>query len=199
MLNGPPGRDAMRTSTRVGLFTVMVLLLTGLIASSAFTTASLERDTSIDVVSDDAGIIALTDGTSGGVVSVDSSGELSIDFRVGSAGGVNVNSTYELGDPASPTTVQAFNITNQDSVGHTIGLNYSVASGDGVSDGSPSVEFQVYDSTGTQVATEDESSGTGSFSAASGETFYVVVVVDTTVGSLDQSSDLSGTLRVTGS
>lgn len=176
---------------------VLLLLGTVAIASSAFTTATLERDTSIDVVSDDAGIIALTDGNSGGIVTIDSSGELSIDFGVGSASGVNVDSIYELGDPDDPSQ-RAFNITNQDSVSHSIELNYTVSTGDGVGDGESSVAFSVFDSSGTQVATEDEESGTASFTAASGETFAVVVVVDTTPGSVDQSSDLSGLLRITG-
>lgn len=190
----------MRTATRTGLFVTIVLLLTGMVASSAFTTATLERDTNIDVVADDQGIIALTDGNSGGIVDVDSStGELTIDFAVGSASGVNVNSTYELGDPNDPTSEMAFDITNQDSVAHTIGLNYTVDTGDGVGDPDSSVQFRVYDSTGSQVATEDEESGTDSFTAASGETFHVVVIVDTTVGGVDQSSDLSGTLHISGS
>lgn len=187
----------MRTALRVGLLALLLVVATAAIASTSYTTATLERDTNIDVVSDDQGVIALTDGNSGGVVTVDSSGELSIDFRVGSASGVNVDSIYELGDPSN-SSERAFNITNQDSVSHTITLNYTVSSGDGVGDGSPNVEFRVYDASGTQVAAEDEETGTGSFTASSGESFAVVVIVDTTVGGLDQTSNVSGTLAVTG-
>lgn len=189
----------MRTVLRLGVLAVLLLLATSAIASTAYTTATLERGTSIDVVTDAEGVIALTDGNSGGIVEVDgTTGELSIDFAVGSATGVNVNSVYELGDPADPTQ-RAFNITNQDSVQHDIELEYDVTSGDGVGDGESSVEFQVYDSSGSQVAVEDEESGTATFTAASGETFAVVIVVDTTVGNLDDSDDLSGTLYVSGS
>lgn len=188
----------MRTVLRMSILAVLLLLATGAIASSAFTTATLERGTSINVVSDDQGVIALTDGNSGDVVQIDgSTGELRIDFAVGSASGVNVNSTYDLGDSADPTNSRAFNITNQDGVSHTIELNYTVSDGSGVGDSQSSVQFEVYDAAGTQVAVEDEESGTASFTAASGETFAVVVLVDTTMSGVDQNSDLSGTLYVT--
>ena len=182
---------------RIIIVAVLVLVATGITTASSFTTATLSRDTNIDVVSDSNGVIALIDGNSGAIVAEQSNGELTIDFtNAGSATGVNVESTYELGDPSDPSQ-RAFNITNQDSVTHTIALNYTVSSGDGVGDGSSNVEFLVYDSSGTNVASEDEESGGASFSAASGESFAVVVVVDTTVGSLTDSSDLSGTLNVT--
>lgn len=185
---------------RVGVIAVVLLLSTGMIGASSFTTATLERDTSIDVVADDKGVIALIDGDSGAVVQQQSNGELTIDFTVGSASGVNVNSTYELGNPNwndASSDEEAFNITNQDGVSHTITLNYTVDSGDGVGDGATSVEFQVYDSSGTNVATEDEESGDASFTASSGETFATVVVVNTTMDGVDKNSDLSGTLNVT--
>lgn len=188
----------MRPSRTLVVFGVMLLVGTGVIGASSFTTATLARDTTIDVVSDTDGIIALTDGNSGGIVAVDpATGELQIDFAVGSALGVNVDSRYELGDPADPSQ-RAFNITNQDTVAHDITLNYSVADGtSGLGDGLASVEFQVYDSSGTQVAVEDEETGTAMFTAASGESFAVVVIVDTTMAGVDQSHDLSGTLSVT--
>lgn len=188
----------MRTTLTIVVIAAMLLTGTGIIAASSFTTATLSRDTSINVVSDADGVIALIDGNSGDVVRVDgSTGELNIDFGVGSATGVNVDSRYELGDPDDPSQ-RAFNITNQDGVSHEIELNYTVSDGtSGVGDGESSVEFQVYDSSGTQVATEDEESGTASFTAESGETFAVVVVVDTTMDGVDQTDDLSGILDIT--
>ena len=188
----------MRTTITIGIIAVMLLTGTGIIAASSFTTATLSRDTNINVVSDDNGIIALIDGNSGAIVAVDgTTGELNIDFTVGSATGVNVDSVYELGDQNDPSQ-RAFNITNQDGVSHSIELNYTVSDGtSGVGDGSSSVQFLVFDSSGTQVASEDEESGTASFTANSGETFAVVVVVDTTMAGVDQTDDLSGTLSVT--
>lgn len=187
----------MRTTITIAVIAAILLTGTGIIAASSFTTATLSRDTSINVVSDDNGIIALIDGNSGGIVAVDgTTGELTIDFGVGSATGVNVNSTYELGDQNDPSQ-KAFNITNQDTVSHTIELNYTVADGtSGVGDGQSSVKFLVFDSAGTQVASEDEETGTASFTANSGETFAVVLIVDTTMSGVDKNSDLSGTLKV---
>ncbi len=181
---------------RIAVVALLVLVATGMTTASSFTTATLSRDASINVVNDAQGIIALIDGNSGGVVKNGSDGELKIDFAVGSGQGVNVDSTYELGDPADPSQ-RAFNITNHDSVSHSIELEYTVTSGDGVGDGTDNVQFQVYDSGGTQVATETEDSGTASFTANSGETFAVVIVVDTTNAAITNTSDLSGTLSVT--
>lgn len=182
---------------RIAIVALLVLVATGLTTASSFTTATLSRDTNINVVNDAEGIIALIDGNSGGIVRNGSNGELKIDFTVGSAQGVNVDSRYELGDPANPSQ-RAFNITNHDSVAHTIELDYTVSSGDGVGDSINNTEFRVYDSSGSLVAVESEDSGTASFSANSGESFAVVVIVDTTNAGVTNSSDLSGTLSVTG-
>lgn len=185
---------------RVGVIVLALILSTGMIGASSFTKATLDRDTNINVVADDSGVIALIDGDSGGVVAVDSStGELTIDFGVGSASGVNVNSTYELGTSdwsSASADEEAFNITNQDSVSHTITLNYTVDTGDGVGDTFDSVKFKVFDSSGTNVATASEET-TDSFTAASGGSFATVVIVNTTVSGVDKNSDLSGTLNVT--
>ena len=188
----------MRPSRTVAIVAVLLLTGTGVIGATSFTTATLTRDTNIDVVSDADGVIALLDGNSGGIVAVDpATGELQIDFGVGSALGVNVDSRYELGDPADPSQ-RAFNVTNQDTVAHDVSLNYTVADGvSGVGDGQSSVEFLVFDSSGAQVAAEDEEAGTAVFTANSGESFAVVVIVDTTMAGVDQSDDLSGTLAVT--
>lgn len=192
----------MRKGTQVGILIIALVMTTGLIGASSFTTATLTRDTNIDVVSDTNGVIGLIDGNSGDVVQEDAStGELRIDFTVGSATGVNVDSVYELGDPANPVGAsgeRAFNITNNDGVSHTINISYSVADGtSGIGDGLNSTEFQVYDGTGANVATVSEEGPGGEFTAASGETFAVVVVVDTTPAGVDQTDDLSGTLTVT--
>lgn len=187
----------MRKTVTVGIIALMLLLGTGVIAASSFTTATLERNANIDVVGDTDGVIALVDGNSGAVVQYGTNGDLVIDFTVGSAQGVNVNSTYELGDPNDPSNERAFNITNNDGVSHTIELDYTVTSGDLTTDGVNQTEFLVFDSTGTNVLTISEEDNGGSFTAASGESFAVVVVVDTTLGTVSDTHDLSGTLNVT--
>jgi len=143
-----------------------------------------------------------SDGEMGQVdhVLVDSTtGELQIDFGgVGTAQGVNVDSVYELGDPADPTT-RAFNITNQDGVAHTINLNYTVTGSttNVVGNNHNATEFQVYDSSGSHVVTVSEEDSGASFSMASGESVAVVVVVDSTHAQIDQNDDLSGIFQVT--
>lgn len=190
----------MRNVTRVGVLALTLILATGLIGATSFTQATLTRDTNIDVVSDTNGYIALEDKLSGDVVREDSTGELTIDFTTGSAQGVNVDSIYELGTPGwsdNSTDEQAFNITNHDSVTRTINLNYTIGTAPGDGAGHNATEFQVYDSSGTSLATISEDDTGASFSLTSGETVAVVVIVDSTDGAITQSDDLSGTLNVT--
>lgn len=184
----------MATKHALAIVGALLLLSTGVIGASSFTTATVERGTNIDVVADDSGFIGLTDGNSGDVVQI-SSGELTISFVQGAATGVNVNSLYELGDPNDPTQ-RAFDLTNNDGVSHDITLSHTVTSGDGVGDGFNQTEFRVYDSTDAHVTTASEE-GSATFTAASGNTYAVVVVVDTRNGSLGTAADLSGTLNVT--
>ena len=185
---------------KIAVVALLVLVATGITTASSFTTATLTRDASIDIVADNEGVIGLIDGNSGDVVQVDSTtGELQIDFGgVGTAQGVNVDSVYELGDPADPTT-RAFNITNQDGVAHTINLNYTVTGSttNVVGNNHNATEFQVYDSSGSHVVTVSEEDSGASFSMASGESVAVVVVVDSTHAQIDQNDDLSGIFQVT--
>lgn len=182
----------------MSIVAVAAIIATAVVGASAFTTASITRETTINVVSDDDGVIALIDGNAADIVQADSStGELTIDFAIGSGSGVNDDATYTLGDAADPS-YRAFNITNQDTVSHSIELEFTVSDGtSGIGDSEASVTFEVFDASGSLVATEDEESGTASFTAASGESFAVVLTVDTTMSSVDQTDDLSGTLNIT--
>lgn len=184
----------MATKHKVAIVAGLLLVGLGLSAASSFTTATLDRDANIDVVADSNGFIGLTDGNSGNIVQI-SSDELTISFVQGSATGVNVNSLYEIGDPDDPSQ-RAFNITNNDGVSHDVALNYSVTSGDGVGDAHNHTEFQVFDNAGTQVATASEE-GADTFTATSGGSYAVVLVVNTSDDTLTSSSDLSGTLDIT--
>lgn len=120
--------------------------------TGAFSAMSATRGASINVVNDANGLIALKNSSpDGGAVRTKSNGELEINFSPGGDGGVNINSTYQvgalLGDPGnlnknvednSPTTNPAFKIHNHDTTGHTIGLEYTLDSdvGDLNEDGS---------------------------------------------------------------
>jgi hypothetical protein len=196
----------MSNKSSIVVFLAVLALGTLVIGAAAFTTATLQRDTTIDVVADDNGIIALGDGDSGGLVDVRSNGELTIDFTRGGAisgGGANVESIYELGDPDNqPTGEYAFNITNRDTVSHEIALNYTVDNGNGQGDGYNNTEFEVFDGGTSElvVSEEDDTSG-NTITLNSGETNNITVTVDTrandTSSTVDNTSDLSGTLNIT--
>jgi hypothetical protein len=176
------------------------LLLVGTVSvgASAFTAATVERTASVDVVADNQGLLALIDGNSGNLVSQDGSTEqLGIDLEGGTAGGANPNATFELGNPAAPSTSNAFKIENKDAEQHQINVEYTGAT----TNGEDNLKFEIYDSTGTSVGTVTEEGTTASFTAPATETFYTVVTVDTGGGSattdLTSINDLSGTISLT--
>lgn len=172
---------------------VAVLLVVSLLGASAFTSASLDRSANVNVVSDDVGLIALEDGTSGPLVSQNSSGALAIDFTNASGSGVNTEATYTLGDEADPSNRSAFNITNNGGETHTIDVNYSADVADG--DADQNLQFKIYDGSNTLVDTaSEEGSGVSLPDVPAGTTYYVVIVADT--HGLSTSDDLSGTLTV---
>ncbi len=84
------------------LMASLLLVGTVSIGASAFTAATVERSANVDVVADNEGLLALTDGNSGNLVSQDGSTEqLGIDLESGTAAGANPNATFELGNPAA--------------------------------------------------------------------------------------------------
>lgn len=169
---------------------IVLVVASAVLGASAFTSGSVERNSNVNVVSDDKGLIGLSDGTSGPLVYQNSTGALEIDFTNGTAQGANVDGHFELGNK-NDANQSAFNVTNNDDESHSMTLNYTPNSDD--SDGTANLEFLVYDGSGTKVATATEESS-ASFTAAAGETFNVVIVVDT--HGLTTSDDLSGTLKV---
>lgn len=181
-----------RTTTVIGI-AALVMLVGALVASTAFTNATVERDTNIDVVDDTSAPISLNDGNSGNAVYLASNGEVKVDFTNPSgSSGVNPNATYELGDVTDANNVSAFNVTNSDSQSHDLKFSYAF---DG-SDPAGSVEnvnFTLYDNSGNKLGSAtDGSSVTQTFSSS--QTVYVVVTVNSTT--LTNSSDLSGTLTI---
>jgi hypothetical protein len=177
----------------------LVLVAATAAGASAFTAATVERQANTDVVADEDGLIGLTDGNSGNLVYQDAStDQLVIDFENGTALGANTDAQFELGDPANPGTSQAFKIRNNDDEAHAINVSYALDAEDGNTD--DNYEFRIYDSTGANVATVTEEGATASLAAAAGDSYNVVVVVDTGHGSaatLTSSDDLSGTLSFT--
>jgi len=172
-----------------------VLLVAGIsVGTSAFTTAQVDRQANVDVVADEAGLLGLTDGTSGDLVFQNGEGQLGVDFTAGTAGGANTNALFELGNPDDPTNSQAFMITNNDVESHVINTEYRANTSDATTE--DNLKFEVYDGSGALVDTISASGSTASWSAPANTAFYVVITVDTGHSSdlLGPDADLSGTL-----
>lgn len=185
--------DAMRG--KIVALAVVVIAVAATFGASAFTTGTVSRSASIDVVSDDAGLIGLADGTSGGLVTQTADGVLSIDFTRGGAGGVNPEATYTLGNPNDASNQSAFSISNLDSESHDLTVEYTGVDSGAVGDGTANIQFQIYDSSGVGVDTISEESNSVTLTGiGSGETLYVVMQIDTS--GLSNSTSLSGTMNV---
>lgn len=172
------------------------------IGAAAYTSASVDRSATIDVVTDDTGLIGLGTGTSGDLIA-HNNGALAIDLTAGTASGANVESTFTFGDEADAANAYAFTVTNNDTAGRDVTLDYALTNTDPDSN-NPNVQFKVYDNTGAAVETDtngntisiaDESASYTITSAGAGTAYHVVLTIDTT--NLDSTADLSGTLSVT--
>jgi len=183
---------AMSAKLKVGVLVVLVIASSAAFAASANTSADIDRSASVDVVDDSNGLLSLEPDTTDGVVSQNSTGALSVDFAQGNATGVNTASTFEVGDQANPTTSYAFNITNQDDESRTLDLAYALTNSE--SDSDENIQFKVYNSTGSPLVTASEETDV-STTLSSGQTAYVVIVVDT--HGLGSGDDLTGTLTLT--
>lgn len=176
----------------------IMLVATVSLGASAFTAATVDRQANIDVVADSNGLLALIDGNSGNLVYQDASTEqLGIDFTNGTATGANVNAEFELGNPAGPTTSNAFKVENRDDEQHQINVEYTGAT----TNGEENLNVSIYDSAGTLLDSANEEGTTASFTAPAGNTFYVVMTVDTGGGAvatdLTSAADLSGEISFT--
>lgn len=191
--------DAMARITQTLFVAGLVLVAATAVGASAFTAATVERQANADVVTDENGLLALIDGNSGNLVYQDAStDQLVIDFENGTADGANTDALFEIGDPAQPGTSQAFRVRNNDDEAHAVNVSYTPDADDG--NAAANLEFRIYDSGGSVVGTVTEEGGTASLSAAAGDAYDVVVVVDTGHGGapvVTSAADLSGTLAFT--
>ncbi|WP_136592067.1 VCBS domain-containing protein [Salinigranum halophilum] len=182
--------------THAVLMAGLVLVATTAVGASAFTSASIDREANANVVADQNGLLSLTDGNSGDLIFEDGTGQLAMDLTAGSAKGANTDALFVFGDRQSPSTTQAFTITNNDATTHDITVSY-----DGTDDNSAAnLQFEIYDAEGSSVGTVDEEGTTATISAPASATYYVVVVLDTghgEAGVLQEDTDLSGTLSFT--
>jgi hypothetical protein len=187
----------------------LTILVTGIMlvaavsfGATAFTSATVDRQANIDVVADNNGLLALTDGNSGNLVFQDGNTEqLGIDFTEGTAAGANVNAEFQLGDPAGPTTSNAFQLENRDDEQHQINVAYTGATTNAANNGEENLNVTIYDNSGNAIDSTNEEGAAASFAAPPGNTFYMVLTVDTgngaTTTDLTSASDLSGTISFT--
>lgn len=179
---------------RTKLFAVAlaIVAVTAAFGASAYTTGTVDRTASVNVVSDNSGLIGLSDGTTGDIVKTNGTGALTIDFTRNGATGVNSAANFEIGDTVSANTTAAFNITNNDGESHDFTLSYAQSVTD--SDADANIQFKVYDANNNLLGTTSENSAAPAFTVAAGATVHVVIVVDT--HGLTSTDDLSGTLTV---
>ena len=172
----------------------LIMIAATAVGASAFTAATVDRQATTDVVSDENGLIGLTDGNSGNLVFQDAStDQLVIDFTNGTADGANTDARFELGNPARASTSQEFTVKNNDDEAHAINVSYALDADDGNADAN--YEFQIYDGD-TLEGTVTEEGTSVVLDAAAGQSYNVVVVVDTghSTTTLKSAKDLSGTL-----
>jgi hypothetical protein len=181
----------MTRTTKVALLTLCLVLAVSSVSATAFTSITLDRDASVDVVADDAGLVALEAGPSPLVTQQD--GQLDVDVTNGGAAGTNVNAVLSVGENTTSPTESAFTVTNNAATQHTLTFAYGDVTADSATS-TDNVRFAVYDASGNLTAYASESAD-ATFTMGAGETYQVVLVVDT----LDSTTtdDLSGTLTIT--
>lgn len=194
----------MGRATLAVVLAAVLVLSTVAFGATAFTSATVEREASIDVVADDSGPLQFTSGSTG-ISKVDSNGELTLDVSLLSgSSGINPNSSYTFGNRSADgaTSVSSsdyvFTINNTDTENHSVDLSYtpdlSVVE-------AKNVEFEIYrmgDGTADgPIETVQADGNTHTFEAVSDTTYHVVVHFDTGIDGayIDKSESLSGTFN----
>lgn len=196
-----------RNRVLIGVVALGAVVIVGavVLGSSGFSSGSLSREATVEVVSDQTGLVGLHDGhPGGGFVSQGPGGVLTIDFAAGGGTGANPNATFVLGSTSDPVNDHAFRIVNQDERSHDVTATYTLAANSGEAGGPASLTFQFFHDEGgddsvsgdqTMTITENTGSNQDTLTGvASGEVVYVVMTVDT--DGLTSTNDLSGTLNI---
>lgn len=176
-----------KTSILIVLLGLLIIVF-GVVGSTAYTSMTLDRQSNINVVADDSGIVQLNPGSVSFVDQVD--GELTIDVTRGGASGVNVNSVLLMGNNNNPTQSYAFSVINNDDRERTMNFDYVL---DNSTFTSSVVTFDMYDSSENSISSFSNQNS-GSATLSSGEEVFVVMEVDTS--EVNQGEDLSGTLSI---
>jgi hypothetical protein len=177
------------------------------LGTGAFSSGSIpDRQVTAKVDSDVDAQIALIPGEDPDV-SLDD-GEITLDLTGSENQGVNINSRYTWGDHDNPTDDYAFAIVNNDELNYdTMAFTYILDDASWLQDDWESfIKFTVYRDGWASKARrfpnpyEPEKSTTENVDSGmifdSGETWPVVVDVDTTVDHAEITDDLSGILKV---
>lgn len=183
---------------------VALTLVATAFGASAFTSATVSNDASMNVVSDDDALIGLTDNTSGDVIDQEASGSLQIDFDAMAAKGFNNNATVTFGDgvandPENNAGASAFTIVNNANSAQDLDISYDGSDNNSVEN----VQFKLarYESGSssaiTKTLSEEDSDDTVTFSGVpADDVVYVDLVVDTTGAGVTDSTTYNGTITV---
>jgi hypothetical protein len=164
------------------------------LAAQAYTTATVSREMDISVVADDStdALIQFTPGPAEGS-RINSNDQLIID---GAATGSDSNDknvtpdgSFTFGDPSNPSSKYSFSVTNQLNKDRSLTFKTNTA----VSTGDVTLEFFASDGTSKGTLSLSNGSGSVSFDLTSGSTTYVVVTIDTTGATSDDT--ISGTFK----
>lgn len=160
------------------------------LGAAAYTSATVNRDATIAVETDQLGLIQLTPSADFSQITEDgTTGALSIDFSQ-----LNVESEFVFGDATAPGTTNAFSLMQNES-DRDVTLEYVLANTDPSAD--PNLTFDIFtdDGAGTVTsegtATEDT---VATISTLSGTEYYVVLTINT--AGMDQTTALDGTLTI---
>lgn len=172
----------------------LVLGVPVILATGAFSSATLEREATVNVASDAQGLLALIDGHPNQDIIVEkSSGTLAIDLTPGSAAGVNAGGTFVIGSHSNPSGDHAFEIRNDGTQTVSITVEY-VLSGSDPESNTPNVEVTFYDSGDIPLATASEETPSTISSVQTGGSVYAVIEIDTE--GISNGNDLSGALDI---
>ncbi|WP_336362518.1 hypothetical protein [Halalkalicoccus salilacus] len=163
------------------------------LGAAAYSSATVTRDATIGVETDQLGLIQLTPSADFTQITEDgTSGALTINFSK-----LNVGSEFVFGDATAPETTHAFSFVQNDSA-RDFTFEYGLTNGD--PSGDTNVQFEIFgdDGTGSIISQgtviEGGSTNGATVSTTVGTTYYVVLTINTT--GVDQSTSLDGTLTI---
>lgn len=173
------------------------------------------RDSTMDVVADNNGIVKLDVGLPGeneedglGLVTETSDGNIAIDLTLGGGGGINTDAIYEIGTPTAESEDPAFTMTNQMNEQYTFEFKYEFDNPGSINN----AVLQIWNSATTTYADNGPDSFNSnaitlnsgnandtpakSVTLGPGEAEYFAIRINTEGAT--PSEDLSGTLTITG-